>query len=402
MNEYKISDITELLCNIDRTQLLKYLDEKNILKVICDNDIFYNNIASIIKINGEYLPHIIKKIMNYDEEYILNNAVKLLPFYINDSISSECIFLIRKVGLGSIVNYLKDNKIILKNINILRLLLIIYKDNNYVKENIDYFINNTISLLDLKELFLAHSLQDGVEKINYILDNDISRIVLDAVYPKTGLTIDKLKNECIYDTVRLMIEELVTNENIKFHEIKHLDIGGYSNVINIGSKILKLGKKRNNFNIKNNKRFLAGLRGEIKSLYSDEVVLCYEITEMVDTKHNNLVNIYELYKELRAQGLIWVDCHKDNIGILLKDNKVYFKGFDSVDINATGYTTENNDVLKKGDVVIIDNDYIFTEKEFQELFNNNKSLQENISSLSAISDLEYQYQIDKLNEKKTK
>ena len=109
------------------------------------------------------------------------------------------------------------------------------------------------------------------------------------------------------------------------HDIKHLDTGGYSNVLKIGSKVLKLGKKRKNFSVKNNKRFLACIREEIKSLYSGEVILTYEITEMVDTKHNSMVNIYELYKELLDQGLIWTDCHKDNVGILLKDNKFIIK-----------------------------------------------------------------------------
>lgn len=73
-----------------------------------------------------------------------------------------------------------------------------------------------------------------------------------------------------------------------------------------------------------------------------------------------------------------------------------------MDRNATGYTTDNTEILKKGDVVIIDNDYIFTEKEFQSLFNNKRSLQANISSIQAIADFEYQYQIDKYNERELK
>ena len=46
---------------------------------------------------------------------------------------------------------------------------------------------------------------------------------------------------------------------------------------------------------------------------------------------------------------------------------------------------------------ILDNDYIFTEEEFQRLFNNNKSLEANISSVPSIAWFEYQYQLDKVN-----
>ena len=118
----------------------------------------------------------------------------------------------------------------------------------------------------------------------------------------------------------------------------------------------------------------------------------------MDTEHNVNINLYELYKELRYKKLIWTDCHKCNVGILLKDNKVYYKDIDYIDKNATGYTSENKEILKKGDVVILDNDYIFTEEEFQRLFNNNKSLEANISSVQSIAEFELRYQLDKVNE----
>ena len=184
-------------------------------------------------------------------------------------------------------------------------------------------------------------------------------------------------------------------KNVKLHDIKHLSTGGYSNVLKIGNKILKLGRKRKNFSIKNNKRFLAGFRGEINSLDDDSVVLVYEITEMVDTKNNSSIDLYELYKELRDEGLIWTDCDKENVGILLRDNKVYYKDIKTIDKFATGYTTENKEILKKGEAVILDNDYIFTEEEFQRLFNNDKSLSANINSVQSIAEYECRYQMEK-------
>ena len=386
-----------LLDEPNYTELSIYLDSHDVVKLICDNDIFYKNINRIIDNYGARVGYIMIKLSNYRESYILNKALSLMPYYLEGKLDSDYIFAIRNIGCNKIIEYLKNNNVVLKNHNLIRCLLNIYNDKIDIINNVDYFVNNSIALLDLKELFIEFNIP-GVDKINNILDNNRERLVLDLVYPKTGLTIDILKQEKIYDTVRLLVEDLVSRENIYFHNIKHIATGGYSNVLQVGSKILKLGKKRKNFCIKNNKRFLAGFREEIESLYSADVILTYEITEVVDTKHNGNINLYEIYKELRDEGLIWTDCYKDNVGILLKDNKVYYKDIDYIDKNATGYTSENKEILKKGDAVILDNDYIFTIEEFQRLFNNNKSLEENINSVPSIAEFELRYQLNNVNE----
>ena len=398
-----MNKVEELLINkCDIYELLTYLEMPDICKEISDNDLLYKNIDKIINNYGKQTSTILMRLSNYSEYYVLSNCLTLIPYYLEGKLDNDYIFAIRNVGIKNIVKTIREFNHTFYNCDFIRCLLVIYKDINFIKCNIDYFIDNTVSLLDLKEIFIEYNLTAGVDKINSILDNERERLVLDAVYPRTGLTIAKLKEERIYDTIRILIEELANHEDIQLHDIKHLDTGGYSNVLKIGSKVLKLGKKRKNFSVKNNKRFLACIREEIKSLFSNDIIITYKITEMVDTKYNSMINIYELYKELRDQGLICTDCHKDNVGILLKDNKVYYKGIDKVDRNATGYTTDNTEILKKGDVVIIDNDYIFTEKEFQSLFNNKRSLQANISSIQAIADFEYQYQIDKYNERELK
>ena len=291
MNKVKELLITEP----DFTELSMYLDMPEVVKWICDNDIFYKNIDSIVKNYRTSTSFIITKLVSYNEKYILDNCLILMPYYLDGKLDSDYIFTIRNIGCNKIIEYLKNNNVILEDINLFRCLFNIYKDKTDIVNNIDYFINNTISLLDLKELLIEYNIP-GVDKINYILDTDREKLVLDLVYPNTGLTIDILKQEKIYDTVRLLVEELALKENVHFHDIKHIATGGYSNVLQVGSKILKLGKKRKSFSIKKKKRFLAGFRGEIKSLYYDDVILTYEITEVVDTKHNSTVNTYELYK----------------------------------------------------------------------------------------------------------
>ena len=147
MNKVKELLITEP----DFTELSMYLDIPEVVKWICDNDIFYKNIDSIIKNYGTSTSFIMMKIANYNEKYILDNCLALMPYYFDGKLNSDYIFAIRNIGCNKIIEYLKNNNVVLEDIDLIRCLLNISKDKTDIVNNIDYFINNTISLLDLKE-----------------------------------------------------------------------------------------------------------------------------------------------------------------------------------------------------------------------------------------------------------
>ena len=50
----------------------------------------------------------------------------------------------------------------------------------------------------------------------------------------------------------------------------------------------------------------------------------FEVIEKVDTNINDITKeeIYKLYKNIREIGLIWTDVKIDNVGRLIKDNKI--------------------------------------------------------------------------------
>ena len=61
-------------------------------------------------------------------------------------------------------------------------------------------------------------------------------------------------------------------------------------------------------------------------------------------------------------GLIWTDIKSANIGRLLKDNKYYWNSELSDSSKARGLNEKVGEVeLKKGDLVLLDADWIFTE-----------------------------------------
>ena len=58
---------------------------------------------------------------------------------------------------------------------------------------------------------------------------------------------------------------------------------------------------------------------------NEENKIFLEVTERVDTKTEvTTEELYQLYKKIRALGLVWTDVAKRNVGRLKKDNIVHW------------------------------------------------------------------------------
>lgn len=90
---------------------------------------------------------------------------------------------------------------------------------------------------------------------------------------------------------------------------------------------------------------------------------------MVDTNIEvSEEELYSLYKEVRDRGIILADIKLDNVGRLLKDNNRYWNKELGKSKRAVGYIEDedfstNDEVLKAGELVIIDSDYIYYEND---------------------------------------
>lgn len=83
--------------------------------------------------------------------------------------------------------------------------------------------------------------------------------------------------------------------------------------------------------------------------------------------------LYQFYVSLREKGIVFVDIKPQNLGILLKDNKIYWNKNLSLDNENRGiYHTTQEEPLKKGSIVILDTDYLYTEEDYQKLVNEGK------------------------------
>lgn len=170
---------------------------------------------------------------------------------------------------------------------------------------------------------------------------------------------EKKKLDDILEIVTLLVQDIVKNEKISISEINILGRGTYSYVLEIGDKVLKIGKKRETKTFHNNPYIIAPLlRKEFAINYVYSVFV--EVTEKVDRKSRiTEEELYDLYKKIRNLGLYWHDVAFGNVGRLLKDNVIHWRQDLPITDEILGLKRYiGSETLKKGEVVILDNDFI--------------------------------------------
>ncbi len=194
-------------------------------------------------------------------------------------------------------------------------------------------------------------------KRKYIEDYILGRVNQDYVY----------LDDVMIDLLEKIIEEILEHENLDWIDINYRISGGYSSIFEIGSKILKIGEKRETYRIPYDKRILQPLiRINLSDLSSDNIGTI-EVCEKVLTKEDiSDEELYQIYRELRERGKIWADIKAENVGILLKENKRHWDKNLADSKRALGYMedeffNEEDEVLPAGEYIIIDSDYIYNE-----------------------------------------
>lgn len=179
------------------------------------------------------------------------------------------------------------------------------------------------------------------------------------------------RKQCIDDylmTVTIMLDELLKKENVRMLDIKLIGLGGYSRTYQIGEEVLKIGDLRATHKIPNHRRILQPL---IRMNLRDEKnnnkqFACVEVANRVDElteEEQSKEKLYQIYKELRDNGIIWTDAKFQNVGKLRSKNVATLDGEEiTSDPEATGLQGNIDEkVLESGEWVVIDTDYIYDE-----------------------------------------
>ena len=162
------------------------------------------------------------------------------------------------------------------------------------------------------------------------------------------------------------------NENVKFSDITY-NGGGFSRILLIGDKVIKLGDRVTK-SFSNNPYIIAPLLRQEFAINNEK---CFaEVTERVDTSIKpSKEELYQLYKNLRNLGLKWTDIKEANVGRLKKRNIIHWKENLNPTEEVLGLGTKKGKViLEKGELVILDADFIYDENDPNINYTNNKPL----------------------------
>ena len=195
-----------------------------------------------------------------------------------------------------------------------------------------------------------------------------------AISRLTGFSEPELREAEVYLFLEGILKRVLENEGVEVGDIKYLDEGRYSKVYKIGDKIVKMSAEDRETNqIPYNRRTIESMiRMPIPNLkQEDKTLLFIEMMEEVEIGNITDEEVYQAYKDYREDGQIWLDPKKDNIGRLKKDNiridpKEYFAGIPEVvpfNTGIIGEIKEGQDILKTGEVAVIDTDYIYKEED---------------------------------------
>lgn len=352
------------------TSYLIMYDGDELIDAIINN---YNK----LKENNIDTYSIINRITKYPNDKLISYIDKLIPV-IDDFTLRNILDKIK--DNEEVMNYVIDKYLINSTISI-KLTSFLLKNNLYIDkvyQNFDNIISNNIK--DLYELKKQGTLnEEASTKISKIVQNNkeyLDNTIEDILKEIYGEKFNSKDFKVGIDTIKIIIKELCQNENKTYGDIEYLGKGTFSYVLAVGDKVLKIGIKRYTDSFPNNPYIITPLlRESIKINEENKIFL--EVTERVDTKTEvTTEELYQLYKKIRALGLVWTDVAKRNVGRLKKDNIVHW--------NTPLYPTDealelkkyiNAPQLKKGDLIILDADHIYegykynlTNKEFEDRY----------------------------------
>lgn len=241
-----------------------------------------------------------------------------------------------------------------------------YLENLMEFNEVEYICDNMEQVISLSDM---HKLIDlgWLKKLKKLSPDIFDKIHTSIVAKMTGVKPKFLDSKTLLG-LTLIVDEVAKNESVDISDLEYIEKGTLTDVYKLGNKVVKFGKDRLTDKIPYHRRILQPLirRRVLRSFKG----LYVEISEYLQPD-NEITDedAYSIYKELRNDGIIWLDAKKENLGRLEKDNIVYFNEPLYIKEESVGYipeTIQQDEPLHKGDLVIIDTDFLIREQDFDE------------------------------------
>lgn len=268
---------------------------------------------------------------------------------------------------------------------------IMYKGNSkqVIYDNLLLFTENSQNLYSLMKFVKDNP--SAYSKVKDYIDNNPEKAV-NSIFCEINKRV-KIEDTTLKEVVKLIILDVLKNENVKLSDITY-NGGGLSSVLLIGNKVIKIGDRATK-SFPNNPYIISPLLRK-KLEFNGE--FCFvEVTERVDTsKKASKEELYQLFKKLRNLNLVWTDIKEDNVGRLKKENIIHWRQNLNPTDGVLGLDVKRGEtILKEGDLVILDADFIYDENDPNINYINNKDIYDEFEK-------RYQKEIKELKEQETK
>ena len=355
-----------------------------------------------------------------DEEigfnYIIENFNKVLKNITDDQKYILISKIIKKEnGIDFIINQI-DNNNLLKNAGQYGRSIIIqelFKKNktDVIINNFQDFFIDGIEFSILQELINKGIGEDKIlENKKRIIENSKGKSLAFFInwlkqkneFSKEDITLEQFIKQVYFDItdpvnlqmLQILYRELLEKQNLGLEDINFLQTGEYSKVYKVGEFCIKTGEIRQNYIIPYHRRILQPLVRQETTQRNSTNFMYLEIQNIVDSRwYKGLTEeeieeeMYKVYKEMRQDGIIWTDIKKENLGRLLKTNtsnyitktlkgdleeleETYKKEGTlkkheteeelQIEDSAIGFKgRKKEEPLKKGELVVLDSDFIF-------------------------------------------
>lgn len=263
-------------------------------------------------------------------------------------------------------------------------------------DELDYIINHISEIFRGKN-FVNEKILEYLKSWEEFILGDIKHHI-EIIITKCLSSYYINQNDEELNKLHQLLVSVAEEEHTSLFSLKKINYGAFSTIYRINNKVIKIGYRAIETIPNCSRLLLPEFKGKIGSDY-------IEITDYVETNENdNMEDAYLIYKELRDQGLIWLDPRSDNLAILDKkacesQNKKRNEIL-SLDI---GYNPNfHKRELEEGDLVIIDLDHIVFEDDQDSINRIKRDLNEIIVDRIALFEKRYQDEKEEQSKKEQK
>lgn len=217
-----------------------------------------------------------------------------------------------------------------------------YTIDEFIKDllatnEIEYICSNMEQIINCSDIQLIIK-KDLLRKLKKLNPEKFKELHSTIVCKMTDIKPKFMDSTILYGLTSI-VDEIAKNENTDISELEYIGRGTLTSVYKLGNKVIKFGKNRLTDKIPYHRRILQPLiRRKVLSGFRN---LYIEISEYIQPD-NSITDedAYLIYKELRDDGIIWLDAKRENLGRLEKDNIAHFNEPLYVKNETVGYIPE--------------------------------------------------------------